>query len=160
MISIYLFPKSKLLPNLRRCSRRMFLGQIQGTSFVLLRLFFSSLILRLSFSETIESPDSSISYFIEIVCDPNLLYSMTVEIIQDLVLHLPFKSVIVFTFNSFLYYIPVIQEFFFYIDFHCVHRLNQSSNEGQFNDGENSIKFSIKIVIHSITFNDFNRIGT
>ena len=27
-------------------------------------------------------------------------------------LHLPFKSVIVLTFNSFLYYIPVIQEFF------------------------------------------------
>ena len=74
--------------------------------------------LRLSFSETIESPDSSISYFIEIsqdwVCDPNLysLPTLTVEILQDLVLHLPFKSVIVFTFNSFLYYIPVIQEFF------------------------------------------------
>ena len=38
-------------------------------------------------------------------------------ILQDLVLHLPLKSVIVFTFNSFLYYIPVIQEFIVYINF-------------------------------------------
>ena len=80
--------------------------------------------LRLSFSETIESPDSSISYLLrslKIEESVTLTYismvTLTVEILQDLVLHLSFKSVIVFTFNSFLYYIPVIQEFFSYIDF-------------------------------------------
>ena len=84
------------------------------------------------------------------------MVTLTVEILQDnLVLHLPLKSVMVFTFNSFLYYSPVIQEFFFYIDFQCIHRLDQSSNEGQFNGGEDSIKFSIKTVIHS--FNHFQR---
>ena len=79
--------------------------------------------LRLSFSETIESPDSSISYLLRSLKIESVtltyisMVTLTVEILQDLVLHLPFKSVIVFTFNSFLYYIPVIQEFFFYIDF-------------------------------------------
>ena len=79
--------------------------------------------LRLSFSETIESPDSSISYLLRSLKIESVtltyisMVTLTVEILQDLVLHLPFKSVIVFTFNSFLYYIPVIQKFFFYIDF-------------------------------------------
>ena len=74
--------------------------------------------LRLSFSETIESPDSSISYLLRSLKIESVtltyisMVTLTVEILQDLVLHLPFKSVIVFTFNSFLYYIPVIQEFF------------------------------------------------
>ena len=76
--------------------------------------------LRLSFSETIESPDSSISYLLRSLKIESVtltyisMVTLTVEILQDLVLlHLLFKSVIVFTFNSFLYYIPVIQEFFF-----------------------------------------------
>ena len=76
--------------------------------------------LRLSFSETIESPDSSISYLLRSLKIESVtltyisMVTLTVEILQDLlVLHLPLKSVIAFTFNSFLYYIPVIQEFFF-----------------------------------------------
>ncbi len=59
-----------------------------------------------------ESPDSSIS---RLVCDPNL-YQFTL----DLLLHLPLKSVIVFAFNSFLYYIPVIKVFSAYIDFQSI----------------------------------------
>ena len=70
--------------------------------------------LRLSFSKTNESLDSSISYLlrslkIEFV---TLTYirtvTLTVEILQDLVLRFPLKSVIVFTFSSFFYYIPVM----------------------------------------------------
>ena len=73
--------------------------------------------LRLSFSETIESPDSSISYLLRSLKIESVtltyisMVTLTVvEILQDLlVLHLPLKSVIiVFTFDSFLYYIPVI----------------------------------------------------
>ena len=68
--------------------------------------------LRLSFSETIESPDSSISYLLRSLKIESV--TLTFKILQDLlVLHLLLKSVIAFTFNSFLYYIPVIQEFFF-----------------------------------------------
>ncbi len=78
--------------------------------------------LRLSFSETIESPDSSISYLLRSLKIESVtltyisMVTLTVEILQDLVLHLPFKSAIVFTFNSFLYYITVIQVFILYID--------------------------------------------
>ena len=42
------------------------------------------------------------------------MVTLTVEILKDIVVHLPIKSVIVFTFNLFLYYIPVIQVFIVY----------------------------------------------
>ena len=120
-MSIEIFYSSISIENIRNGKKKQ--ETKTPRKFLSFSVFFSVEIiflvnLRLSFSETIESPDSSISYFIEIsqdwVCDPNLycLVTLTVEILQDLVLHLPFKSVIVFTFNSFLYYIPVIQEFF------------------------------------------------